>query len=98
MLDKTKLAFFVVETHAGWTVRADGFVYPLCGSFADAVVRATREAQAAGLLGFASTVLTRPALNRPYQIQWMYGRDACPPAAREEARHAASNLRSDARH
>jgi hypothetical protein len=98
MLEKTKLAFFVVETQAGWTVRVDGFVYPLCGSLADAVVRATREAQAAGLLGFSSVVLARPALDRPYEIQWMYGRDACPPATREETRHAAPNFRSDARH
>lgn len=92
MPEKTKLAFFVVEIGAGWTVRADGFVYPLCGSFADAIVRATREAQAAGLLGFASTVLTRPALNRPYEIQWMYGRDACSPVTREEPRHATPNF------
>lgn len=98
MLEKTKLAFFVVETHAGWNVRVDGFVYPLCGSLADAVVRATREAQAAGLLGFASVVLTRPAPDHPYEIRWMYGRDVCPPASREETRHAPPNLRSDARH
>lgn len=98
MLEKTRLAFFVIETQAGWVVRADGFAYPMCGSFADAVVRATREAQAAGLLGFASVVLTQPALGRPYKIQWTYGRDACPPTAREEFRHAAPNLRSDARH
>ncbi|MFC5355558.1 hypothetical protein [Azospirillum himalayense] len=98
MLEKTRLAFFVIETQAGWTVRADGFIYPLCGSFAAAVVRATREAQAAGRLGFASVVLTRPALDRPYEIQWTYGRDACPPTIMEESRHATPHLRSDARH
>nr|WP_175428760.1 hypothetical protein [Azospirillum argentinense] len=98
MLEKTRLAFFVIETQAGWVVRADGFTYPMCGSFADAVVRATREAQAAGLLGFASVVLTRPELDRPYEIQWTYGHDTCPPTAREEFRHAAPNLRSDASH
>ncbi|KAA1053739.1 hypothetical protein [Azospirillum argentinense] len=98
MLERTRLAFFVIETQAGWTVQADGFVYPLCGSFDDAVVRATREAQAAGRLGFASIVLTRPAQNRPYEIQWTYGRDTCPPTAMEEFRHAAPNLRSDVRH
>ncbi|WP_137141731.1 hypothetical protein [Azospirillum brasilense] len=98
MHEKTRLAFFVIETQAGWVVRADGFIYPMCGSFADAVVRATREAQAAGLLGFASVVLTRPTLDRPYEIQWTYGRDACPPTAREEFRHAVPHRRSDARH
>lgn len=98
MLEKTKLAFFVIETRAGWTVRVDGFVYPLCASLADAVVRATREAQAAGRLGFASVVLTRPTSDRPYEIRWMYGRDACPSVALEETRHAPPSLRSDARH
>lgn len=98
MLEKTRLAFFVIETQAGWIVRADGFVYPLCGSFPAAVVRAMQEAQAAGLLGFASVVLTRPALDRPYEIRWTYGRDACPLTVTKESRHAAPNLRSDARH
>ena len=97
MLDKTKLAFFVVETHAGWIVQADGFVYPLCSSFADALLSATREAQAAGLLGFASVVLARPGLDRPYEIQWTY-RDAYAPSAMEKIRHAAPSFRSEARH
>lgn len=92
MPEKTKLAFFVVETQVGWTVRVDGFVYPRCDSFADAVIRATREAQAAGRLGFASVVWARPGLDRPYEIQWMYGRDTGPPAAGEETRHAAPNF------
>ncbi|MBP2295032.1 hypothetical protein [Azospirillum rugosum] len=98
MLEKTKLAFFVVQTRAGWTVRADGFAYPPCGCYADAIASATREAQAAGLLGFASVVLARPAQDRPYEIQWTYGRDVYSPAAREGARLAAPNCREYARH
>lgn len=89
---KTKLAFFIVEIPAGWMVRADGFVYPLCASFADALASATREAQSAGLLGFASVVLARPALDLPYEVRWVYGRDAyapdlAPPSFRSETRH-----------
>ncbi|WP_448208280.1 hypothetical protein [Azospirillum sp. sgz302134] len=80
MREKTKLAFFITKTAAGWVVRADGYVYPLCGSSADALSTAMREARAAGRLGFASVVLARPALDRPYEIQWAYGRDAYFPA------------------
>ena len=98
MLDKTKLAFFVVETHAGWIVQADEFVYPLCSSFEDALFSAMREAQAAGLLGFASVVLARPGLGRPYEIQWTYGLDEYAPSAMKEVRHAAPSFRSEARH
>lgn len=81
MLGRTRLVFFVTETPAGWIVRADDFVYPLCGSFADALTTARREALAAGRLGFASVVMARPARDRPYEIHWMYGRDADRPAA-----------------
>jgi hypothetical protein len=83
LADKTELAFFVVDTCFDWIVRVDEFVYGPYDSFADALTVAVGEAQAAGLLGFASVVLTRPAKFQPYEACWTYGRDAYwPPAAR----------------
>lgn len=58
---RTRLAFFILKTHAGWLVRVDGFVYPPCTTQADAFAKAIREAKAAERLGFASVVLAQSA-------------------------------------
>lgn len=71
MVDKTKLAFVVAQTRAGWTVRADGFVYPVYSNFSDALAGAIREARAAARLGFASRVLAQPVPGRPFETQWV---------------------------
>jgi len=81
MPSRTELAFFVVGTRGGWLVRADGYAYGPYPSFDNAVSSAMREAQAAGLLGFASVVLTRTEAGQPYKAAWTYGRNPYPAAA-----------------
>ncbi|HYG90364.1 MAG TPA: hypothetical protein VD978_29360 [Azospirillum sp.] len=75
MPSRTELAFFVVGTPTGWLVRADEYVFGPYPSFEDAVSSAVHEAQAAGLLGFASVVLTRSATGQPYEAKWTYRDD-----------------------
>jgi hypothetical protein len=72
---KTELAFFVVDSHPDWVVESDEFVYGPYVCFADALTAAIEEAQAAGLLGFASLVLARPGVALPFEARWIYGRD-----------------------
>ncbi|MBY6261245.1 hypothetical protein EI613_04795 [Azospirillum sp. 412522] len=67
---RTRLAFFILKTHAGWIVRADGFVYPPCADKADALAKAIREAQAAERLGFASVVLAQSAAGESCTVCW----------------------------
>jgi len=67
---RTRLAFFILKTRAGWIVRADGFVYPPCANQTDALVKAIREAQAAERLGFASVVLAQAAAGEPCHVRW----------------------------
>ncbi|HYD67100.1 hypothetical protein [Azospirillum sp.] len=78
MPSRTELAFFVVNTHGGWLVRADGYVYGPYPSFEIAVSSAVHEAQAAGLLGFASVVLTQATTGQPYIAEWTYGHNPYP--------------------
>lgn len=67
---KTRLAFFILKTHAGWIIRADGFVYPPCADQAEALDRAIREAKAAERLGFASVVLAQSAPGEICHVRW----------------------------
>lgn len=67
---RTRLAFFILKTRAGWIVRVDGFVYPPCASQADALAKAIREAQAAERLGFASVVLAQSAAGESCHLRW----------------------------
>ncbi|MBK1840155.1 hypothetical protein JHL17_22365 [Azospirillum sp. YIM B02556] len=67
---RTRLAFFILKTHAGWIVRADGFVYPPCADKADALAKAIREAKAAERLGFASVVLAQSAPGESCTVCW----------------------------
>lgn len=67
---RTRLAFFILKTRAGWIVRADGFVYPPCANQVDALSKAIREAQAAERLGFASVVLAQSAAGEPCHVRW----------------------------
>ncbi|MBP2299740.1 hypothetical protein [Azospirillum picis] len=76
---RKRLAFFVLKTHGGWIVRADGFVYPPCADYADALAKAISEARAAGRLGFASTVLAQSASGELCRIRWTYEEAADPP-------------------
>ncbi|HYG87532.1 MAG TPA: hypothetical protein VD978_14830 [Azospirillum sp.] len=92
MTDKTELAFFITESHAGWIVRADGALYGPYTSFANALTGAIHEAQAAGLCGFASVVLAASGFEEPYEALWTYGRDAYPPYSSDEVRHATPHL------
>lgn len=78
---KTELAFFVVGSHDGWVVRADGYVYGPYPTFGHAVDGAVHEAEAAGQFGFASIVLIQSALGQPYQAMWTYGKDPYPRVA-----------------
>ncbi len=77
--DRTELAFFISHLRADWIVRADGAFYGPYVDFGDALASAIDEAQAAGLLGFASVVLAQPGFGQPYEAQWTYGQDAYPP-------------------
>ena len=45
---RTELAFFVMQTHSGWMVRADGAVYGPYSCSGTALAEAVEEAQAAG--------------------------------------------------
>jgi len=76
---RTELPFFVMQTHSGWMVRADGTVYGPYSCSGTALAEAVDEAQAAGLFGFASVVLLRPAIGQPYAVRWLYGHDPYPP-------------------
>ncbi|CAO3436864.1 hypothetical protein [Azospirillum endophyticum] len=67
---RTRLAFFILKTHAGWIVRADGYVYPPCADKADALAKAIREAQAAERLGFDSVVLAQSAAGENCTVCW----------------------------
>lgn len=78
---RTELAFFIVDSAAGWLVRADGYVYGPYPTFDLAVDSAVDEAQAAGLLGFASVVLIQVLAGQPYEAKWTYGQDAYPLAS-----------------
>ena len=76
---RTELAFFVMQTHSGWMVRADGEVYGPYSCSEAALTEAVDEAHAAGLFGFASVVLVRQVIGQPYDIKWLYGHDPYPP-------------------
>jgi len=78
MPSRTELAFFVVDTRGGWQIRADGYVYGPYANFENAMSSAVHEAQAAGLLGFASVVLIRATAGQPYEAKWTYGRNPYP--------------------
>ncbi len=67
---RTRLAFFILKTRAGWIVRADGFVYPPCANQTDALDKAIREARAAERLGFASVVLAQSAAGERCHVRW----------------------------
>lgn len=91
MAARTRLAFFILKTHAGWIVRADGFVYPPCADQADALAMAIREAQAAERLGFASVVLAQSAAGERCHLRWSCTNDGgMPQAAADALRPAAS--------
>jgi hypothetical protein len=66
---RTELAFFVMQTHSGWMVRADGAVYGPYSCSGTALAEAVDEAQA------ASVVLLRPAFGQPYDVRWLHGHD-----------------------
>jgi hypothetical protein len=76
---RTGLAFFVMQTHSGWMVRADGAVYGPYSCSKTALAAAVDEAQAAGIFGFASVVLLRSTIGQPYAVRWLYGHDPYPP-------------------
>ena len=62
---RTELYFFVMQTHSGWMVRADGAVYGPYSCSETALAEAVDEAQAAGIFGFASVVLLRSRIGQP---------------------------------
>ncbi len=72
---RTELYFFVMQTHSGWMVRADGTVYGPYSCSGTALAEAVDEAQAARVFGFASVVLLRPAFGQPYDVRWLHGHD-----------------------
>ena len=76
---RTELAFFVMQTHSGWIVRADSAVYGPYSCSEAALTEAVDEAHAAGLFGFASVVLVQQVIGLPYDIKWLYGHDPYPP-------------------
>jgi hypothetical protein len=86
---RTRLAFFILKTHAGWLVRVDGFVYPPCTTQADAFAKAIREARAAERLGFASVVLAQSAAGEPCSVRWSCAAAAGAPRAATETPHSA---------
>ncbi|WP_029006750.1 hypothetical protein [Azospirillum halopraeferens] len=75
MANRTALKFFVLQTHAGWIVQSDGYVYPPCAAFIDAVTCAVHEARVAGDFGFASVVLTQSSAGHPCHVHWTYDTD-----------------------
>ncbi|SMF89307.1 hypothetical protein SAMN02982917_6682 [Azospirillum oryzae] len=86
---RTRLAFFILKTHSGWIVRADGFVYPPCIDQADALDKAIREARAAERLGFASVVLAQSATGEPCSVRWSCAGAAGVPRVATETPHSA---------
>ncbi len=86
---RTRLAFFILKTHSGWIVRADGFVYPPCTTQADAFAKAIREARAAERLGFASLVLAQSAAGEPCSVRWSCAGAAGVPRADTETPQSA---------
>ncbi|SMH37970.1 hypothetical protein [Azospirillum agricola] len=84
---RTRLAFFIFKTRAGWTIRVDGFMYPPCISQADALAMAIREARAAERLGFASVVLTLSAAGDRGHVHWSCGGDGGAAQAITDAPH-----------
>lgn len=90
---RTRLAFFILKTRAGWIIRADGFVYPPCADQADALAKAIREALAAERLGFASFVLAQSAPGERCHIRWSCVGDAeAPSTAIADGGHAAIGI------
>lgn len=86
---RTRLAFFILKSHSGWIVRADGFVYPPCIDRADALAKAIREARAAERLGFASVVLAQSAAGEPFSVRWSCAGAAGTPRAATETPYSA---------
>jgi hypothetical protein len=75
-----------MQTHSGWMVRAGGAVYSPYSCSETALAEAVDEAQAAGIFGFASVVLLRPAIGQPYDVRWLYGHNPYPPDLMRMAR------------
>jgi hypothetical protein len=79
LANRTELPFFVSRTQDGWNVSADNLSYGCSDSLEAALAVAVAEAHAAGLLGFASSVLAQSAAGQPHRTRWTYGRDPHPP-------------------